>query len=47
MAARARRQPARLPPDNYTVDFAYGFIMYAVVQRRLKIIMLRIGAPGY
>lgn len=30
--------------DNYTTDFAYGIIQYAVVETHLKIIMLRISA---
>lgn len=30
--------------DTYTTDFAFGFIMYAVVEAKLKIIMLRVSA---
>lgn len=30
--------------DNYTTDFDFGFIVYAVLETRLKIIMLRISA---
>jgi hypothetical protein len=33
--------------DNYVTDFEYGVIVYAVVADQLKIIMLRVIAPGY
>lgn len=33
--------------DTYVTDFDFGVILYAVVESKLKIILLRIGAPGY
>jgi hypothetical protein len=33
--------------DNYTTDFEYGIIMYAVVADQLTIIMLRVSAVDY
>ena len=33
--------------DSYIAAFDYGLIMYAVVASMLRIILLRITAPGY
>ena len=32
--------------DNYTTDFQYGVIVYAVVEEMVKVIMLRVTAVG-